>query len=147
MKLTLTLLVLSIVLFSMAACASPAEFSAGVAAVGASATILINSLAPLIPPEDLAKLQLTAANIDGTVEATATAVRTVCDAIAQMKSAAGVQIAQVATELSKTTAQLASVPSREELYLGGGGMAAAGTAVSRVLSHFKHAEKPQPKPA
>lgn len=140
-KLTAFLFLMAFVCFALASCATPEQTTAAVAAVGASATAIIQAIAPMLPPETLAKLQNTAANIDGTVQATATAVGTIADAIAQMKANVGAQFAEQAKGLQTTLNQLGAMPSREEVYLVSGGTAAAGTGVSRLMSHFKHTPK------
>jgi hypothetical protein len=130
---------ISLLLFALAAsCATSAQTAAAIGAVGASAAAIIEAIAPMLPPETLAKLQVTAASIDGTVQATATAVATIADAIAQMKTNASAQFAEQAKGLHAAVVQLGSMPSREEVYLASGGAAAAGTAASRVMSRIKH---------
>jgi hypothetical protein len=130
----------AVLMFSLAAsCATGAQTAAAIGAVGASAAAIIEAIAPMLPPESLAKLQLAAASIDGTVQATATAVSTIADAIAQLKTNVGSQFAEQAKGLQAAVVQLGSMPSREEVYLASGGAAAAGTAASRIMSRIKHA--------
>lgn len=136
----------AIVLFAIAAacilllasCASTAQTAAAITAVGASAAAIIDAIAPMLPPETLAKLQVAAASIDGTVQATATAVSTIADAIMQLKGSMGAQLTEQAKGLQAAVVQIGSMPSREEVYLASGGAAAAGTAASRVMSRLKH---------
>lgn len=141
-KLTAFLFLCAICCFSLASCATPEQTTAAVAAVGASAQAIIQAIAPMLPPETLAKLQNTAASIDGTVQATATAVGTIADAIAQMKANVGSQFAEQAKGLQTAVTQLGSVPTREEVYLVSGGTAAAGTGASRLMSRLKHSKAP-----
>lgn len=140
-KLTMSFFLIAFACFFLASCATPEQTTAAVAAVGASAAALVQALAPILPPETLAKLQSTAANIDGTVQATALAVGTIADAIAQIKTNVGAQFAEQAKGLQTAVNQLGALPSREEVYLVSGGSGAAGAGVSRLLSHFKHMPK------
>lgn len=138
MKTTLMMLAVSLLCFLFAACATPEQTTAAIAAAGATATALVQALAPMLSPEDLAKLQATAANIDGTVEATATAVRTVADAIASIRSAGAANFAQVTDGLQKLAIQAASSPSTEAVLGYNAGTAALAVAGSRALSISKH---------
>lgn len=151
MKTTITLFLFAVVLFAMAACATPEQTVAAVSAVGASAAALIEALAPVLPPEKLAQLQATAHNIDGTVTATATAVHTLADAIAAISAKAGTFGDAVQTKMlaftdavSSVTAKVAEMPSRAEVYEVGLGTGVAGTAASRVMSRIKHGTVPKP---
>ncbi len=139
MKTNVALLLLAVFCFCFAACATPEATAGAIAAVGASATALIQAMAPLLPPETLAKLQVAAAGIDGTVQATATAVATLADAIANLKTASAAQFAQAADGLQKATTAIAELPSREEVYGVTAGTGAVSTAAARLLSRFKHA--------
>jgi len=138
MKLNALLLLVAVVCFSLAACSTPEATAAAVTVAGATAAAIVDAVAPMLPPETLAKLQVSAASIDGTVQATATAVRTIADAIAQLRGGVGTQIADQAAALARATTQIAAMPSREEVYLVGAGTGAAGTAASRWLSTVKH---------
>lgn len=141
MKTNVLLFLLACCCFLLAACATPEATAATVTAIGASATALVQALAPVLPPETLARLQATAGSIDGTVQATAVAVGTLADAIAQLKTGVSAQIATHADALSRATHELAAVPSREEVYLVGTGAGAAGTAASRVLATLKQSRQ------
>jgi len=144
MKDRTTILLLAIALTCFAclpACTSMEHAAAAVAAVGASAMAIVEAVAPMLPPETVAKLQTTASQIDGTVQATATAVGTIADAIASMRTNVGAQFAEHAKGLQAAVTQIAELPGREEVYLVSGGTAAGGTAASRLLSHFKHTPK------
>lgn len=138
MKTTLFLLLVSVLCFTMAACATPAETTAAIAAVGGVAVAFIDQLAPVLSPELAAKLQATAHTIDGTVQATAMAVGTLADAIGQMKTGVSAQMAEHAAGLAKATTALASLPSREEVLLTNTGTGVLATAASRGLSALKH---------
>ena len=138
MKTTLCLFCVAVLCFVLSGCATPEATTATIAAAGASAVALIDALAPLLPPEDLARLQATAGNIDGTVQATASALRTVCDAISSMKSTAGTQIADVARNVQALSVALAQAPTQEQVMLQSGGAAALATGASRALSAAKH---------
>lgn len=133
----LGLLCVALACFALASCATPEVAVATTTAAVASAVALIDALGPLLPPETLAKLQVTASQIDGTVQATATAVGTLADAIAQLKAATSSQLAGAADKTATLFQQLAGMPSREEVYLVGAGSGAAGTAASRALSAMK----------
>lgn len=141
MRTNLILLAVALLCFTLAACATPAQTAAAVTAVGSTAVAMIDALAPLLPPETLAKLQATAHTIDGTVQATATAVGTIADAIAQVKTNASQQFAAQAEGLQKAMMQLQTLPSREEVYLTGAGTGAASTAASRWLSAARRARE------
>jgi hypothetical protein len=141
MKTAWLLLFLSAVCFTLAGCATPAETSVAIAAVGASAAALVEVIAPLLSPEDLARMQLTASNIDGTVQATSNAVRTIVDAITAMKGTVGEQFAHHAQTIAKATESIAAMPSREEVYLVNGGSASAALGASRALSAVKHRKR------
>ena len=138
MKTTLLLLSIALACLALASCATTEATAATVTAVAAGAVAIVDAVAPMLPPETVAKLQLTASSIDGTVQATATAVRTIADAIAQMRGGVGAQIQAQAEALARASTQIASMPSREEVYLVGAGTGAAGTAASRWLSTVKH---------
>ena len=140
MKTNLFLIVIAILCFTLASCATPEQTIAAVTAVGASAAAIVNAVAPMLPPETLAKLQLAASHVDGTVEATATAVSTIADAFAQMKTNVGSQFAAQTEGLNKAVQQLQNLPTREEVYLTASGTATAGTAASRLLSRLKHSK-------
>lgn len=141
MKTTVTLLLLSVLCFLLAGCATPAETAGAVAAVGASVVGIIEAVAPLLPPETLAKLHATANSIDGTVAATQTAVGLIADVITQFKSTVGDQLAQRAQDTAALAATIGEKPSTEEVYLISGGAGAGSTALSRLLSRFKHTPK------
>ena len=140
MKTTVLFMLISLICFSLAACATPEQTIAAVTAVGASAAEIVNAVAPMLPPETLAKLQLAASHVDGTVEATATAVSTIADAFARMKNNVGAQFVTQTEGLNKAVQQLQALPTREELYYTAGGTATAGTAASRLLSRLKHSK-------
>ena len=141
MKTTSLLFLFAVLCFTLASCATPVETSAAVAAVGTSAVGLIEALAPLLSPEQLAKLQTTAQSIDGTVHATQSAIGIIADSITAMKSAVGTQIATQAENLAKAANSIATLPSREEVYLVNTGTGAAAVGTSRVLSAVKHAKR------
>lgn len=141
MKTNILLILCGLLLLTLGACATPEQTTAAVMAVGATATALIDALGPLLPPEKLAKLQATAATIDGTVQATATAVGTIADTIANLKTGVSAQFAQVTDAMQKAAVAAASMPTREEVYLTGGGAATIATGASRMLSHYKHTPK------
>ena len=137
MKLTHFILLVGILLI-LAACATPAQTAAAGAAIAETATALFNSLAPLLPPETLAKVQASAAHIDGTVRATATALGTLADAVAQSNANAGAQIHAVVDSVSKLSHDIASLPTQTQTTLMASGSAAIGTAASRYMSYLKH---------
>lgn len=141
MKTAALLAIVSLICFVLAGCSTPAQTSAVVAAVGASAVELIHQLSPLIPPEKLAALQATAHNIDGTVGAVQTAVGTIADVIAAFKGSVGAQFQTHADALSKATTTIAALPSREEVQFTNAGYSTAALAASRGLSMLKHAKK------
>lgn len=149
MKLSAFLFLSAVVcfVFAFTACASPEQTAAVIAAAGASATALIDALAPMLPPETLAKLQATAANIDGTVQATATAIGTIADAFAGLQTGLDSRFADVATKmavhvdsLNAMGQKLAAAPTQEQVYAVTTGGVALSTGASRVLSRLKHGQ-------
>lgn len=136
MKLALFLLSLAAVLFLAAACSTGT--TAAAVTISATAVALVDAIAPLLPPEQVAALKATAHSIDGTVQATAHALNVVADAIGNLRGNTAQQIAEVNAGLQKAVVQVATMPGREELYLVGGGTAAASTGASRMLSRMKH---------
>lgn len=139
MKLTVALFLLSALLLVLASCSAPPAAVAGaVAAVGASVTAIVQAVEPLLPPEQVAKLQATAASIDGTVQATQLALATISDVITAFKGSVGTQMQTHVDALNKTAAAIADMPSRSELYLASGGSLVGGTAASRAMSAIKH---------
>lgn len=140
MRLAFLLFALALVCFSMAACATPAQTTAAITAVGASAAAIVDAIAPMLPPETLAKLQSAASHVDGTVQATATAVGTIADAFAQMKTSVGSQFAAQAEGLNKAVLQLQALPSREELHATNAGYGLAATGAARALSAVRRAK-------
>lgn len=138
MKTVTFLLLLASVLFTLAACATPEQTAAVVTGVAASAAELINALSPLIPPEKLAALQATAGHIDGTVQATATAVHTLAEAVSQINAAAGAKMATFADSVTQVTAALAERPTTGQVLEYSGGIGALATGASRALSVAKH---------
>lgn len=148
-RTNIVLLLIGVLCFTLAACATPAETTAGVVATIGAAGAFIHELSPLLSPEMQAKLSATATQIDGTAQATQQAVGIIADAIAAFKTNVATQMAgahdslatlgdRVATGLADTAAKVAAMPSREEVYLVGGGAASVGTAASRGLSAVKH---------
>lgn len=142
MKTTILLLITACLCFLFAACATPAETTAAVTAVGASVAGIIDAIGPLLPPETLAKLQTTATSIDGTVHATQSAIGVIADVITQMKTSVGTQLAERLHDVQRLTTQIENAPTHAEVYLTSAGSGAAGTGVSRLLSHFKHGARP-----
>lgn len=141
MKINLSLVLVSLLCFLLASCATPEAASATATAVAASAVALVDALTPLLTPEQLAKLHATADSIDGTVQATKTAVTIIADSIAAMKASVGDKIAQHAEQLAKAAQQVATLPSREEVHLTNAGYASGATAASRVLSAARRAKE------
>ena len=139
MKTTCSLLAFALLCFVFAACsAPPAALASGIAAVAASAMAIVEAVSPMLSPEALAKLQATAAGLDGTVEATRTAVATIADAIVAMKASVGAELAARAPQVSAPAVAIAALPSRTEVYASGTGATSAAVGASRLLSHFKH---------
>lgn len=141
MKLNLSLVFVSLLCFLLASCATPEATVATVSAVGATAAALVDAISPLLTPEQLAKLHATASSIDGTVQATQTAVSIIADSITAMKTSVGDKIAQHAEQLAKAAQQVATLPSREEIHLTNAGYATGATATSRVLSAARRAKE------
>jgi hypothetical protein len=131
MKTFLLLLFVSLLCFSLASCQGAPEVAAAVGVAGATVMTLFDALAPLIPPEKLAALQATAGRIDGTVQATASALSTVADVITHLKTA-------TASQVAAHSAAIAELPSRTEVYLSGTGIGTGTLAASRGLSILKH---------
>lgn len=99
---------------------------AGVATVGA----IIAAVKPLLSPEQAAKLEMIAHNVDGTVQATATAVSTIVDVIGALKTNATEQFQSIAKAAHGLEVAIASKPSLTESTVAGGAVAAAGDALS-----------------
>ncbi len=142
MKTTVCLILVSLLCFAFAACATPAETAAAIGAVGASVVGIVDAIGPLLPPEQLAKLQATAASIDGTVEATRVALGAVADVVTAFKGSVGAQLQQHTENLGRAMTSIAELPGRGEVYGIAGGTGTAGTAASRLLSNLKHRAKP-----
>ena len=100
--------------------------AAGVATVGA----IIAAVKPLLSPEQAAKLEMIAHNVDGTVQATATAVSTIVDVIGAIKTNATEQFQGIAKATQELQVAIASKPSLTESTVVGGGVAAAGDIAS-----------------
>lgn len=100
--------------------------AAGVATVGA----IIAAVKPLLSPEQAAKLEMIAHSVDGTVQATATAVSTIVDVIGAIKANATEQFQSLAKASQDLHVAIASKPSLTESTVAGGAVAVAGDAVS-----------------
>jgi len=100
--------------------------AAGVATAGA----LIAAVKPLLSPEQAAKLDMIAHNIDGTMQATATAVSTIVDVITSIKANATEQFQGLTKAAHEMQVAIASKPSLTESTVAGGTVAAAGDALS-----------------
>lgn len=137
-RTAILLFITAAICFTVAACATPQQTAAAITATTATATALIQALAPMLSPEDLAKLQLTAASIDGTVDATATAVRTIADAIASVRNASQSNFAVVTDGLQKLSIQTANTVTPEQLYGTSAGTGLLAIAADRGLSAIKH---------
>lgn len=113
--------------FTLAGC-TMAEVASTTAAVGASAAAIAKAVAPLLSPEQAAALEMTATRIDGTVEATATAVRTIADTIHQLRTATeGANAAQAQA--------IAAMPSTTDVWtISGASAAGAGGALNAYRS-------------
>jgi hypothetical protein len=128
----------SLLCFAFAACATP-EAAVAAGAIAASAVGIVNAISPLLEPEQLAKLHATASAIDGTVNATQTAIGLIADAFSSMKANVGAELAKHAANLVDATHSIAALPSREEVHLTNAGYGSGAVAVSRGLSVVKHA--------
>ncbi len=122
-KGNLCLLLLAAICFILVACQGVGAKEA-IAATGATAAAIVKAVAPLMSDEDAAKLTLIANNIDGTIEATATAVRQVVDAITSVKANATTAIQQVVAQNHQMAVDLASRPTQESVVLTSAGSAA-----------------------
>lgn len=131
----------------LAACATPEQTAAAVAAVGGTATALIDALKPVLSPEQLAKLHATAGHIDGTVSSVQTAVGALADAVAAVKHATESNFATVSDGATKLAQQVAGLPDRAELYGHDTGTALLAYGASRAASVRKHGFLGQQKPA
>lgn len=100
--------------------------AAGVATAGA----LIAAVKPLLSPEQAARLEMIAHNVDGTMQATATAVSTIVDVITSIKANATEQFQGIAKVMQDMQVALAGKPSMAESAMVGGGIAAAGDIAS-----------------
>jgi hypothetical protein len=140
---TALLFLFAFLAFFLASCETTAATSAVVAAVGASAVGMIEAIAPLLTPEQLAKLQATAQSIDGTVQATQSAIGIIADSITAMKGTVGDQIAAQARAMAEAAHQVATLPTREEVLYTNAGTGLAALGASRGLSKIKHAKPPK----
>lgn len=122
---TLFWLVLCVALFALAGC-TMAEVASTTAAVGASAAAIAKAVAPLLSPEQAAALELTASRIDGTVEATAGAVKTIATTIHDLRQA--VESAQAAQ-----AAKIAQLPTTTDVWTISG--TSAGGAASGLNAY------------
>tara|TARA_R110002126_G_scaffold10482_10_gene47679 strand:- start:675 stop:1130 length:456 start_codon:yes stop_codon:yes gene_type:complete len=137
-RTNVVLLLICFVSCTFAACASPAEFIAGTAAVGAGATTLLEVLKPILPPEEFAKLHAGVGAMDGAIETTKTVLGSVVDAFALFRDAVQAHdVAQTAT-INDQASTIAGMPGRTEVAAWGVGGGSGGTALSRILSMKKH---------
>lgn len=138
MRSTIFLVLISVLLLSLAACATPAQTGTAVTAAATGFLAYAEALSPFLPPETLAKLQMALANVDGSTQAISAALHTVAEGIAAMKSSSAAAFAEHGRQIAEQAASVASLPSRSEVYLAGTGTGTASVAVSRVLSMLKH---------
>ena len=135
-RTTLFWLALCVACFALAGC-TMAEAASATAAVGASAAAIAKAVSPLLSPEQAAALDLTAARIDGTVEATAGAGRTIAGTIHDLRQAW--EAAQAAQQ-----AQIAALPTTTDVWTISGtsaGGAASGLNAYRSATRGKALEK------
>jgi len=139
MKTALTLFLIATVCFVLAGCESTAAVAPGaIAAIAASAMGIVQAVAPLMTPEQAANLSVIAGNIDGTIEATRTAVEVIASTFTQFQEVVGARAAETANGLSDLAQGLGEVPTRTEVQLTAGGYGTASLGGGRMLSHFKH---------
>lgn len=141
MKTTLTLFLVSALCFLLASCASPAETGVAISATVGAALAFVDAIQPLLTPEQLAKLQTTAGQIDGTVQATSAALSVVADSIAAFKAATQGQLGNFNDHVSNLAIQVAALPGRTEMLLQDAGVGSAAVGASRALSHLKHSRR------
>jgi hypothetical protein len=132
------LFLISAACFTLASCASPAEFIAGAAAVGAGATTLLEVLKPILPPEEFAKLHEGVGQMDGAIETTKTVLGAVVDAFAQFRDAVQAHDVTQTAVINDQASTIAGMPGRSEVAAWGVGGGSGGTAISRILSWKKH---------
>lgn len=141
-KGTLLLLVLSMLCFSLAACAGMTGETVAAAATGATAGVvaIVEALKPLMEPELAARMELLAHNIDGTTQATAQAVGTLVDAVTTVKTNAAAALATVHGTLQAQAEKIAEAPSMLEVVGVSSGTTAAGGAGLNALRNASRAK-------
>lgn len=99
---------------------------AGVATVGA----IIAAVKPLLSPEQAAKLEMIAHNVDGTVQATATAVSTIVDVIGSIKANATEQFQSLAKASQDLQTAISAKPDLATTAAVAGGTSLVGDVAS-----------------
>ena len=120
------LMLLALIALPLTACAGmTAAETTGVAVAGISAFAgFIEALAPMLSPEETARLQALAGHADSVVTAAQTAVGTLAQSLADLKAQQAAEAAQGFTDGEK-----ASMIA---------GVTAGGVGISRYLSKLKH---------
>lgn len=131
-KTTLFWLLCSLALFTLAGC-TMAEVSATTAAVGAGVLGIVKALQPVLTPEQAAALSTAAARIDGTAEATATAVQVIAETIHTMRTAVEANQTSTAEALTKASAAIAGLPTTNDVLVTSGLM--SGGAAGAVNAY------------
>ena len=141
MKTTLLLLCIATLAFTLTACTA-AEIAATTAGVTASAAAIVEAIKPLMSPEDAARLTLIAAQVDGTVQATATALGQVVNAITQIRTGSEAQFATMQTAAQALAVQVAQAPDMSDVALVSGGSSLGTTAAGgAVLNSVRNATR------
>lgn len=143
---TLFLLVCSIACFALYGCTTAAATET-IATTAATAGAIIVAIKPLLSPEAAAKLELIAHNVDGTVQATATAVSSLVDAITQVKASASQQLAAAhealqaqANTIAAQGQQLAALPTKTDVALLSAGVTTGGGVVLNGVRNVTRAK-------
>lgn len=127
-KTTFLLLSFGLLCLTLAACTAT-EIAATTAAVTASAGAIVEAIKPLLSPEDAARLTMIASQVDGTVQATATALGQVVDAISQIRTNGETQFAAVNTAAQALAVQVASAPDMSDVAFVSGTASVGSTAL------------------
>tara|TARA_R110000796_G_scaffold229663_4_gene347070 strand:+ start:5630 stop:6088 length:459 start_codon:yes stop_codon:yes gene_type:complete len=145
-RTNVVLLLITAVCFTLASCAGTAEFVAGAAAISGGAIAILDAAAPFMTPEQFGDFRNGVEGIDSTVEATKSVLTVLGDAFANFRDAVQARDVAQTSVINDQAATIGNMPGRAEVAAWGVGGGSGGTALSRVLSAFKHAQKPAAAP-
>lgn len=140
-SVTTLLLLAAVACLTLASCATPEQTTAVVAATIGAAGAFVDALGPVLDPEMKARLLATANQIDGTVGATAEAVRVLAEAVGNVRDAAAGNAETFGEAMQNIGGKIAELPSRAEMWLTSSGIGTGAVGGSRILSHYKHTTK------